>query len=148
MGRRGLLSAVLAAGLLIAGCGDGDDTSSVPTFTGSDEEQIAGTVNAMTAAIAAGDGATACALMTERGQRVMVRFGRQAAGAGAIASCADAVPAAADAGYDPGDFRVTVGDVSVEPGPDEAQVNCEFRGAFVLARTDAGWRVDIPYCVD
>lgn len=121
----------------------------MPTFTGSDEEQVAGTVNAMTAAIAAGDGATACALMTEQGRRVIVRIGRQAAtGPDPVDDCAAAVPAAAAVGYDPGDYRVTVRDVSIEPGPDHAQANCEFRGVFLLERTDGAWRVDIPYCVD
>jgi hypothetical protein len=147
VGRRGLLAA-LAVVVLLAGCGGDGDAGPTLTFTGSDEEQVAATVNAMTAAIAAGEGTTACALMTERGQRQMVRFGRQAAGTDAIDTCAEAVPAAMDAGYDPGDFRVTVGDVSIEPGPDEAQANCEFRGGFLLERTDAGWRVNFPYCVD
>jgi hypothetical protein len=147
VGRRGLLAA-LGCGLLIAGCGGDDDTSEAPTFAGSDEEQVAGTVNAMTAAIAAGDGTTACALMTEKGQRAMVRFGGQVLGAEAVDSCEEAVPAAADAGYDPGDFRMTVRDVSFGPKADEAWANCEFRGGFQLLRTEAGWRVNIPYCFD
>src|SRR6185312_15207235 len=100
VGRRGLLGFALAALLLTAGCGgDGEATL---TFGGSDEEQIVATVNAMTAAIAAGEGAVACELMTEGGQDVMLRVGRQAGGQD-VADCAAAVPAAESAGYDPGD---------------------------------------------
>ena len=76
MGRRGLLGPALASlALLIAGCGGGDGPTL--TFDGTDEEQIAATVNTMTAAIAAGEGAVACELMTDRGQQAMIRFGRQ-----------------------------------------------------------------------
>jgi hypothetical protein len=131
--------------VLGAGCGgeDGPDL----TFTGSDEEQIAGTVNAMTAAIAAGDGATACALMTEEGQRVMLAAGRQAAtGPEPVDDCEAAVPAAEAAGFDPGDFRVTVGDVVVGSRGTAAEARCDLGGAFILERTDAGWRVATPFC--
>lgn len=142
MGRRGLLSALAGAALLAAGCGGGDD-SSVPMFTGSDEEQVAGTVNAMTAAIAAGDGETACALMTGHGQQVMLRIGRQAAGQD-VGDCPAAVPAAGSAGYDPGDFRIRPADVSA--GAEGAEADCDLEGAFILVRTDEGWRVDVPFC--
>ncbi|HET6831222.1 MAG TPA: hypothetical protein VFH44_07715 [Solirubrobacterales bacterium] len=145
MGRRGLLSAALVGGVLFAGCG-GDEGSEVPTFTGSDEEQIAGTVNAMTAAIAAGDGATACGLMTERGQRVMLQIGRQAGGE-EVADCAAAVPAASSFGFDPGDYRVTAAEVAISGNPpSSAEANCDY-GAFQLERTDEGWRVNAPWCV-
>ncbi|MEZ5075341.1 MAG: hypothetical protein R2691_10980 [Solirubrobacterales bacterium] len=144
MGRRGLLSALIGVVLLAPGCG-GDDGPTL-TFGGSDEEQVAATVNAMTAAIAAGDGEIACALMTERGQRRMVRIGRQVSAG--VDTCAAAVPAVAGFGYDPGDFRVSVRDVSIGPGPDHAQANCELRGGFLLERSAAGWRVDAPACVD
>lgn len=127
------------------GCG-GDGDAATPTFTGSDEEQVAGTVNAMTAAIAAGDGAAACGLMTEGGQRIMLGVGRQAAGSG-IGDCAAAVPAAESIGYDPGDFRVTVGDVSIPAdSPNRAEAACDLGGAFLLERSDAGWRVGTPFC--
>ena len=141
MGRRGLLGFALAALLLTAGCGgDGEATL---TFSGSDEEQIAATVNAMTAAIAAGEGAVACELMTEAGQDVMLRVGRQAGGPD-ISDCAAAVPAAESAGYDPGDFRITLGDVAIDG--DAAEAKCDLDGAFMLERTDGGWRVDVPHC--
>jgi len=143
VGRRGLLSALVGVALL-AGCGD--EGGAAPTFSGSDEEQVAATVNAMTAAIAAGDGEIACALMTGRGQRRMLRFGRQVSAG--VDTCEAAVPAVAGSGYDPGDFRVTVRDVAIEPGHDRAQANCEFRGGYLLVRTAAGWRVDAPACVD
>jgi len=141
VGRRGLLGFALAALLLTAGCGgDGEATL---TFGGSDEEQIAATVNAMTAAIAAGEGAVACELMTEAGQDVMLRVGRQAGGPD-ISDCAAAVPAAESAGYDPGDFRITPGDVAIDG--DAAEAKCDLDGAFMLERTDEGWRVDVPHC--
>jgi hypothetical protein len=147
VGRRGLLGPALASlALLIAGCGGGDGPTL--TFDGTDEEQIAATVNTMTAAIAAGEGAVACELMTDRGQQAMIRFGRQVFDTEGVDSCEQAVPVVADAGYDPGDFRVTVRDVSIEPGTDRAQVNCEFRGGFLLLHTSDGWRVNIPYCFD
>jgi hypothetical protein len=141
VGRRGLLGFALAALLLTAGCGgDGEATL---TFGGSDEEQIVATVNAMTAAIAAGEGAVACELMTEGGQDVMLRVGRQAGGQD-VADCAAAVPAAESAGYDPGDFRITPGDVAIDG--DAAEARCDLDGAFMLERTGEGWRVDVPYC--
>ncbi len=139
MGRRGLLGAGLAVALLIAGCG-GDGT---PDFSGSDQEQIAGTVNAMTAAIAGGDGEAACGLMTEHGQEAMLEMGRQAA-TGPVDDCVAAVPAAQAAGFDPGDFRITEGDVSV--GAEDAEARCDLSGSFILTRTEEGWRVDVPYC--
>jgi len=143
VGRRGLLAAGLAAAALIAGCGD--DGGAAPTFSGSDEEQVAATVNAMTAAIAAGDGEIACALMTERGQRRMLAAGRQAAsGAEPVDGCEAAVPVVEAAGFDPGDFRITPGDVSVDRA--YADAACDLGGSFILTRTDAGWRVDSPYC--
>jgi hypothetical protein len=141
VGRRGLLAPAFAAALLAAGCGGGDWATL--TFSGSDEEQVAATVNAMTAAIAAGEGAVACELMTERGQRVMLRIGRQAGGQD-VADCAAAVPAAESAGYDPGDFRIKPADVSA--GAEGAEADCDLEGAFILERTDDGWRVDVPFC--
>ena len=115
----------------------------MPTFSGTDEEQVAGTVNAMTGAIAAGDGELACGLMTESGQAAMVRIGRQAAG-DEVTGCEAAVPAAEAVGFDPGDFRVKVGDVAV--AGDTASARCDLDGEFPLVRSDAGWRVDVPYC--
>jgi hypothetical protein len=143
VGRRGLLSIALAGALLVAGCGGDDETL---TFSGSDEEQIAGTVNTRTAAIAGGDGATACVLMTERGQQLMIRFGRQAGGE-EIADCAAAVPAASALGFDPGDYRVTAAEVAISGNPPtSAEAKCDY-GAFPLERTDEGWRVNAPWCV-
>ncbi len=142
MGRRGLLGpALLVAVALLGGCGS--DDGATLTFSGSDEEQIAATVNAMTAAIAAGEGAVACELMTEGGQDEMLRVGRQAGGPD-ISDCAAAVPAAESAGYDPGDFRITPGDVAIDG--DAAEAKCDLGGAFMLARTGEGWRVDVPHC--
>jgi len=116
------------------------------TFSGSDEEQVAGTVNTMTAAIAAGDGELACGLMTDRGRQIMLRVGRQAGGP-EIADCAAAVPVAEAAGYDPGDYRITVGDVSIPArSRDRAEATCDLDGAFQLDRTDVGWRVATPFC--
>ncbi len=141
MGRRGLLVAALAAGALVAGCGDEESTA--PTFSGTDEEQIAGTVNAMTGAIAAGDGELACGLMTDAGQALMLEMGRQAGG-DEVTGCEAAVPAVEAIGFDPGDFRVKPADVSA--GAEGAEANCDLQGAFILTWTDAGWRVDVPYC--
>jgi hypothetical protein len=133
--------------LLLAGCG-GDDASA-PEFTGSDEEQIAATVNAMTAAIADGEGEIACGLMTDRGQQAFIRIGGQVPGSEGIDSCEAVAPALAGYGYDPGDYRITSGDASIDPeDPDRAQANCDLRGAFLLLRTADGWRVSIPFCVD
>ena len=145
MGRRGLLGPALASlALLSAGCGSDDGPAL--TFDGTDEEQIAATVNTMTAAIAAGEGAVACELMTEKGRRIMLRVGRQAGGAD-VGDCAAAVPVAEAAGYDPGDFRITVGDVSIPAdSPDHAEATCDLDGAFLLDRTEAGWRVAVPFC--
>jgi hypothetical protein len=126
---------------LLGGCGGGDEATL--TFSGSDEEQIAATVNAMTAAIAAGEGAVACELMTKAGQDAMLRVGRQAGGPD-VADCAAAVPAAESAGYDPGDFRITPGDVTIDG--DAAEAKCDLDGAFMLERTDESWRVGVPYC--
>ena len=146
MGRRGLLVAALAAGALVAGCGDEESTA--PTFSGTDEEQIAGTVNAMTGAIAAGDGELACGLMSELGQQRMVRIGRQVGGE-ELTTCTAAVPAVEGTGFDPGDFRVTPNDVFLdEENPDQGQANCDLRGAFLVVRTEAGWRVSAPACID
>ena len=120
----------------------------MPTFGGTDEEQIAGTVNAMTGAIAAADGEQACGLMSELGQERMVRIGRQVGGEG-VTTCTAAVPAVEATGFDPGDFRVTPSDVFLdEENPDQASANCDLRGAFLVERTDAGWRVSAPACVD
>lgn len=144
MGRRGLLAAALVAGVLLgSGCGGGDDA---PEFTGSDEEQVAATVNAMTVAIAGGEGEIACGLMTEEGQQVMLKVGRQVGGAD-VADCAAAVPVAEALGYDPGDFSIKVADVSISgDSPDSAEATCDLDGAFLLDRTDAGWRVAVPFC--
>jgi hypothetical protein len=143
VGRRGLLAALAAVALLAAGCGGGDEGPTL-TFTGSDQEQVAATVNAMTAAIAAGEGATACALMTEKGQRVMLRIGRQTGGE--VADCAAAVPAAAGLGFDPGDYRITAAQVELSGNPpSSAEAKCDY-GAFLLAHTEEGWRVNTPWC--
>ena len=148
MGRRGLLGPALASlALLIAGCGGGDGPTL--TFDGTDEEQIAATVNTMTAAIAAGEGAVACGLMTDRGQRAFIRIGGQVPGSEGVDSCQAAAPALAGSGYDPGDYRITLRDVSIDSeNPDRAQANCDLRGAFLLLRTADGWRVSAPFCVD
>ena len=99
----------------------------------------------MTAAIAAGEGAVACELMTERGREVMLRFGRQAGG-DEIEDCAAAVPAAASLGFDPGDYRIAPSDVSVDADGAGAEAKCDY-GAFILERTEDGWRIDMPWCV-
>jgi hypothetical protein len=102
----------------------------------------------MTGAIAAGNGELACGLMSEQGQQRMVRIGRQVGG-DAVTGCIDAVPAVEATGFDPGDFRVTTRDVFLdEENPDRGQANCDLRGAFLVVRTEAGWRVDVPACVD
>jgi hypothetical protein len=133
---------------LIAGCGGDGEDDGVPTFSGTDEEQIAGTVNAMTGAIAAGDGELACGLMTELGQQRMVRIGRQVGGE-EVTTCTAAVPAVEATGFDPGDFRVTPNDVSLdEENLDQGQANCDLRGAFLVVRTEVGWRVSAPACID
>lgn len=135
----------MAGVLLVAGCGDDDG----PAFTGSDEEQVAATVNAMTEAIAAGDGDGACELMTERGQRALVRAVGTVPGVTGTEICADAVPILAENGYDPGDFRMLPGDVSPDPdNRDHMWAQCDLRGAFLALGTDDGWRVDIPFCAD
>ncbi len=149
MGRRGLLGPALASlALLIAGCG-GDDGPTL-TFDGTDEEQIAATVNTMTAAIAAGEGAVACELMTERGQQAMLRVGAPGPGQrGRRRAAPPAVPAPSRLGYDPGDFRITLGDVSIDPAtPTVPRRTATSDGAFLLMRTDDGWRVDMPFCID
>ena len=131
----------IAALLPAIGCGGADTL----TFEGTDQDQVAATVNAMTAAIAAGEGALACELMTARAQRIMLAAGRQAAtGPEPVDDCAAAVPSAEAAGYDPGDFRIKVGDVRVSG--DRAVARCDLDGEFALVRDDAGWRVDVPYC--
>jgi hypothetical protein len=100
----------------------------------------------MTAAIAAGDGATACALMTVRGQRTMLRIGRQAGGE-EVADCAAAVPAASALGFDPGDYRIAAAEVAISGSTDmSAEAKCAY-GAFLLEHTDEGWRVNAPWCV-
>jgi hypothetical protein len=83
--------------------------------------------------------------MTERGQSTMLRIGRQAGGDDVV-DCAAAVPAASAFGFDPGDFRITTRDVSIDAGGSSAEAGCNY-GAFLLERTEEGWRVDAPWCV-
>lgn len=90
----------------------------------------------------------ACGLMTDDGQARMARVGTQAGG-DASTDCEAAVPLVAAAGYDPGDFRVTVDDVAIDPAsPDTAAASCDLGGAFPLERTGDGWRVGAPFCDD
>ena len=69
-----------------------------------------------------------------------------ATGSDPVDTCEAAVPAAQAAGYDPGDLRVRVRDVKVSG--DEATARCDLGGSFALVRTEAGWRVSAPACID
>ena len=143
---RGAVAGLGLGVLLLGGCG-GDE--SAPTFTGSDEEQVAATVNAMTAAIARGGGGElACGLMTEEGQRDHAQDGPPGRRGGdrRLRRCGSDLPS--PIGFDPGDFRITAGERDRPRRQTAPRPTAISSGAFLLARTDDGWRVDVPFCSD
>ena len=129
------------------GCG-----TEAPTFTGSDEHQVAATVRTVTEAMEEGDGDLACSLISERGQEVLVRIFRDEMPEADAGSCEEAVETIGEDDLDIGDPQSGIENVTLYRGGgetrDTAQVNCRTRGAFILRRTDDGWRAGAPYCVD
>ena len=140
-------SAATVAGLVLCGCG-GDDAAEVPEFSGSDEQQVAKTVNAMFDAIAANDGATACGLMTDRGQRIWVKIiTRNPESGGSGDTCeeaADTVDWNGLAEYE----DVRAGDVSIEVAGERATVTNDFGGMLTAESVDGTWLVDVPMFVN
>lgn len=113
----------------------------------------------------AGDGETACGLMTARGQQFLGRVARNLGLISDPADCAAAVAAvaeSAESAFDPVDpADVSFGPTQLpgaragrnaEPGPPSraryAQVNCRFRGGYGLKRIGQDWRVFVPLCFD
>lgn len=137
--------ALVASSVGVVGCGN-----EAPTFTGSDEQQVAATVRTVTDAMADGDGDLACSLISDPGRDALVKVFREGMPEAGVGSCEEGVEAIGEKGYDTGGVLRTARDVEVyyEDTPDTAQMPCRPRGAFILQRTDEGWRVGAPFCVD
>jgi hypothetical protein len=149
--RSAFAALVLAGVLSLVGCGDSDDSES-PDHSGSPREQVVAVVAAMQSALANGDGEQACAYMTPRGQRLMVRL-TEAGEAGTAEGCEEAVELVAELVTEE-QRRLNEKDVVT---PDEvaffrdgtvAEAYSDYRGAMRLRLVDQDWRVDIPAFVD
>ena len=138
-----LLAAILAT-LALPGCG-GEDPDP-PEFTGTDEEQVAATVNALLDAFEVEDEEAMCALMSERGQQLMMLTAGELPQTAEVVSCEAAMAVLLDEGFDPKASEVGTGDVDISPEtPNRAEANCDY-GAFILERPKGPWRVVTPYC--
>jgi hypothetical protein len=145
---RGLASLALAA-LAIGACGDSSDGSN-PEVTGTPEEQIAKTVNAMFAAWNAGDGELTCSYLTDRGSELLVRIAPQLHGLKQkiqVDNCEEAIEKSAAA------IEGTIGERAsaqqVQINPDRtASVSSRVRGALTLREVDGEWLVEVPTFID
>lgn len=143
---RGIGLAVATLALALSACGG--EEPELPTFGGTDEEQIAATVNAMFAAIEAGDGETACGLMSERGQRIWVKIVRRNPEIGGSGeTCVETVESIT---ADPAQrgVRVDAKSVEVAPGGDTAQVTNRYGGTLTATFVDDRWLVEVPTFVN
>jgi len=135
------LAFTLAICSIAAGCGGSSGRSAAP-ITGSAHEQIAATVNAMFGAWKAGDGKTACSLLTQRGRTALVSLARRFSHTNAT-SCEDAVAASAGDVHQPAGPPASPSDASIT-GPSTAQLNSQFGTAVLLRRVQGIWLIEVP----
>jgi hypothetical protein len=153
-GTRVVAGAMLSAIVVLAGCGSADSA-------GSDEDQVFEVVTEFQAAMAAGDGETACADLTAKGQRSLIGNARGFADGSGVQGCeaavgaVGAVGAVADylrllPGLSPGALgeKIARSDVYVNENGRTGQANCKYRGAILLRKVDGAWLIDAPGCVD
>ena len=139
---------------LVAVSGWGCDEDSDPRSGPEAQQEIAETVNAMLEQTRAGDGDSACALMTSRGQGLFVKVVRRELDQDP-GSCEAAVIAFAEAVSGRGGDRappptVEVHDVSIEPDDDRPEVSADppYRGAIFASSVDGEWLLDSPFFFD
>lgn len=133
--RHRLLTLLAAASLFAAGCGGGGGGG------GDDAEAVERVVSGYLAALAAGDGARACGLLTENAQLGVFEFERVHANPDHPGEACAAVASEYDAGADRDALRsASVGEVVVD-GSDAGAV---VEGVPVKLRLVEGeWRIDV-----
>lgn len=148
MARFVLAVVALLAALVAGGCGDEADPRSGPEA----EREIAETVTAMIEATRSGDGDSACALMTSRGQSLYVKVVRRELGVelescqATIAAFAEAVSKRSANGSPP--ETVAADDVTIDSDGGTAQASGDHRGAMSVRYVDGKWLVDLPFFRD
>jgi len=134
---------------VLSACGDSSEPSK-PEFTGSPEEQIAKTVNAMFAAWNAGDGELTCSYLTEDGRNWVLKYVPQFPFLEEEIdpdSCEDAVEMSRAATE--GTYGQHAAAQRVQINPDgTASVHSRFRGAVTLREVDGEWLIEVPYFFD
>jgi hypothetical protein len=149
-GRRLVAIAVLAVAL--GACGDDSEPPDVtkPAITGSDEERIAQTVNALFAAWNNGEGELTCSYLTARGRELMVKIASQLHGLDEeihAESCEEAVEQTAAATDEEIGQRASPSRVRVEADGTAAVIS-RFRGELSLREVDSEWLIEVPTFID
>jgi hypothetical protein len=149
---RRALACLLLIAIVSAGCGSDDD--SAPTAA---KDEVATLVNDYFTALRAEDGGEACPLLSDRGERLLIRLAELGSGE-TVEDCERAASvygkflAEADRASDGAAKQVFAAtDVSLpaEGGsPVEAEVDCRVRGAIVVEQVDGEWLISVPACVD
>jgi hypothetical protein len=146
------LAAIALLAAVVGACGDDSEPSdgTKPVTTGSDEEQIAQTVNAMFAAWNDGDGELTCSYLTDRGRELMVKIASQLHGLDEeidAASCEEAVEQTAAAIDEEIGQRASPSRVRVEANGTAAVIS-RFRGELSLREVDGEWLIEVPTFID
>lgn len=123
--RIGLLVSAFAIAAAVAGCGGS-----------SDEDAVVDQVEAFRTAIVDGDGAAACALMTESAQDVYANIGKAGTCEGGVEQIAGAV--------DTSQFDTPVESDDVSIDGDIATVTVGGEPTIALVKTDDEWLIDNP----
>jgi hypothetical protein len=140
-----VIAVVAAAGSVAIGCGGGEGPSDSTT---SDRQQVATVAGTVADAMTAGDGETACGLMSGKGRRLTVEIVRNVSRGADVESCEAAVSLLPDTRFDGGSVLADEEHVTLGSSGNSAEVDCRGTGAFLLVRTGDGWRVRVPYCTD
>jgi hypothetical protein len=138
--------------LALAGCDDSTEAPSTPPSPSESRAEIVEVIGGLQDALADGDGATACAYMTSRGQRLYPKAISNA-GTSTSGTCEGAVEAAS--------ARLTREDrklaeenvvkpyeVSLSNSGKAAEAASDYRGAMRLTLVGDEWLVDVPFFAD
>jgi hypothetical protein len=131
----------------VFGCGDGDGSSTGIPADAPDREQVAATVNAMFEAWNAGDGEAACALMTDRGQRLVVKIARRDLDSEATACAQAAAEIDAEARRELGE-EVTLERIRIDGHSAWVASDEVGGGEMPLRRVGGTWLVAVPSFVN
>jgi hypothetical protein len=139
--------AALATCAVVAftGCGGGDEEATACAEIEGERGRVACVVNSLMKAYGAGDGKTACGLMTEPGRRLYLTLYRRDFDKDAT-TCSEAVAQVAERfgseGGDAPEQVVTPDEVEIQGV--RAEASSDFRGAMSLRRVDGEWKVAVP----